>query len=172
MRLFSGSRDSGKAYGSKATAGDVYKNKLNAILKGRKPKEKTPDEKYKELVDAKMQKLVEDTLMGVKKGGLRLPGTKAEDNKPKELSKNAKLMLEMLAVRKAKSEIAMDRKKELQEKRAKKAKQYAEAQEKARKDAAAELELRRLQDEAAAAAAAAAAASTDSNGGWWNGNGW
>ena len=51
-----------------------------------------------------------DAMMGKKPGGFKLPGTKVGDDKPKELSKNAKKMMELLAMQKAKKERKTERK--------------------------------------------------------------
>jgi len=144
MRFFSGIR-SGSGDKKKTSASALYKEKLL-----NKPKiEKTADEKYKAMIEAKMAKMMEDAIMGRKKAGMKLAGTRNND-KPKELSKNAQMMLKLLAMQKAQKDQKKERKKLREMMWAEKAKKRAENFAKAQKAA---VELQKRKDEEAAATA-------------------
>jgi len=165
MRFFSGIRGGDK---KKVSASALYKQKMS----GKQPVEKTADEKYKEAIELKMQKMMEDAIMGKKKGsGFKMPGTKsAADEKPRELSKNAQMMLKLLAAQKLQKDMKKEKKKLKEQMWAEKAAKKAAAFAKAQKDAQ---EYAKRQEEDAAAAAAAAQTnsswysnSSDDNNGW------
>ena len=157
---FMGFRTGGK---SKTSASAMYKKSLT---KDGKAKEESPDDKYKKIMEEKMYKMMEEAIMGRKKAGPRLPGTKAPDESgpPPELSKNAKLMLQMLALRKVKKEAKDEKKRVQKEKWKESAKKRDDAYNKLKQQQADDY-LKQQQAEAAAAAAAAAAPKDD--GGWW-----
>jgi hypothetical protein len=174
MRFFGGGRMGGGDGKKKLTAGDRYKLALKEkemAAKGIRT-EKTQDEKYKEMMEARIAKMTEDALMGRKKNAFRMPGTKEEA--PKEVSKNAKLMLQILAMQKIRKEQKAMKKKEKEAQWAASAKKRAAYLAKQQKDA--DAYQKKLEEEAAAAAAAATTtsswwgigppASSDDNG-WW-----
>ena len=113
MRFFSGTRD--KKPG-KLSASTLFKQKQNA----KAGPELTRDEKYKQMLEARVAKLTEDAMMGKKTGGFKLPGTKGDD-KPRELSKNAKQMIEALAMKKMQKDRKIQKKKQVAWERGQKA---------------------------------------------------
>jgi hypothetical protein len=149
MRFFQGTRSGDK---KKVSASELYKQKLQ----GKSQRPKTPDEIYKEKLEAKTAKMMEDAIMGRKKNTVRLPGTKQDDDKPKELSKNAQMMLKLLAMQKLQKDAKKEQKKLREEMWAAKAKKKAEAFAKAAQEA--QVAQQRKAEEAAK--------STDGNS-WW-----
>ena len=117
MRFFSGIRDNKDK--KKSAASEAYKRGMNS-----KPgPEKTADEKYQDMINARTAKLMEDYASG-KRTGFRLPGTK--DSEPnKEMSKNAKQMMQILAQKKAQQEMKKEQKKQAEWERSQKAKKQA-----------------------------------------------
>lgn len=166
MRFFSGGRG-GSGDKKKVSASALFKLKAS----GKVIEELTPAEKFKKRLDDKMQQMMEDAIMGKKKAGPRIPGTKAEPaQEAKPLTKNAKIMLEMLAMKRLKKEEKIEKKKAREKAWAEGAKKRAAALAKAQKEAA-EWD-KKVSEEAAAAAAAAAEYHAKQNqdnngGGWW-----
>jgi len=172
MRFFSGGMGSNNGGKKKITAGERFRQ--SQIDEKRKAAgvstEKTADEKYKAVIEAKMAKMIEDGLMGKKQaGGFKMPGTK--EGPPKEVSKNAKLMIKLLAMQRLRKEEKAEKKKMKEAMWKMRAEKRSKAMLKAQKDAD-EAYQKRLEEEAAAAAAAAAAeaaaaASSSSSSSWW-----
>jgi hypothetical protein len=174
MRFFSGIRGGDT---KKVSASALYKQKLS----GKVVAEKTPQQKYQEAIEAKMQKMMEDVIMGRKKDRPKIPGIKsleADDEAPKKVSKNAQMMLKLLAMQKLQKEQKKEKKKTREAMWAEKAKKKAAAFAKAAQDAQ-EYDKRQSEEAATAAAAAAAAAAvpaastynygystSDDNNGW------
>ena len=162
MAFFSGSRGGSGGDKKKFSASEMFKQKNS----GKKVREKSAAEKYQDMVEAKVQKMMEDAIMGKKKSGPRIPGTKSQaEEPPKELTKNAKLMLQMLAMKKIKADEKKEKKIAQKEKWAESAKKRELALAKMQKDAA---DVARKQADDASAAAWA----EWSNGGNNNNNGW
>jgi len=82
---------------------------------GKAPAEPTPEEKYKAMFDAKMSGMQND-VNKARASNFKLPGTK-QDDKPREMSKNAKQMMEILAAMKAKKEMKKQKQKVAEQKR-------------------------------------------------------
>jgi predicted RND superfamily exporter protein len=120
MRFFSGVRSDKK----KSLASQRTKDKMM----GKIEIPKTPDEIYKERFEARMAKLVDEAQKGIK-GGFRIPGTKQEE-KPKEMSQNAKKMFALLAQKKLEQERKKERKKLVEMKRVEKIKKREEVAKK------------------------------------------
>lgn len=142
MRFFSGIRGGDK---KRVSASALYKEKTS----GKQKVEKTITEKYQEMLDAKIMKMTEDAMMGLKKGAFQMPGTKRDD-KPKELSKNAKLMLKLLAMQKMRKDEKKEKKKLKEMLFAAKSKKKAEAYEKTQKEEQIEFERRQAEEAAVA----------------------
>ncbi len=118
-------------------SGNKDKKKSNPFsnrLGGKPAPEKTSEEKYKERLEERKTKMIQDIAEG-KKNSFKLPGTK-EDDKPKELSKGAKEMLNILAQKKVQKEMKAEQKKQYAEEREVKAKKNAELNLKKQQDAA------------------------------------
>ena len=117
MRFFSGIRDNKDK--KKSAASEAYKRGMN-----NKPgPEKTADEKYQDMINARTAKLMEDYANG-KRGGFKLPGTK-EAEQTKEMSKGAKEMMQILAQKKAQQDMKKEQKKQAEWERSQKAKKQA-----------------------------------------------
>jgi hypothetical protein len=166
MRFFSGVR--GKS--GKSSASQLFKQMQNA-----KPHQKqTPEEKYKKMLEAKIEKLQENAMMGIKaSSGFSLPGTKSNNGKPQQMSDNKKKAMEMLSLKKKLKEHKADRKKETEWNRGQK------SMLKAKQDAAdraAEEIIEQAKKEAEAAYAAAQSTPSGSSfffsGGSDDNNGW
>lgn len=131
MRFFGGGARSGDK--KKVSASDLFKKKMQNG--GADQPKKTADEQYKEMFENRMAKMMQDYATGNKKG-FKLPGTK-EDEKPREMSKSAKAMLEILAMKKAQQDQKAAKKKQAAFEREQKAKKRAvEAQKQQKTNAA------------------------------------
>lgn len=163
MRFYSGSRDTSQ---KKGKASQMYKDKLRAKELGMP--EPTNEEKYKRAIEERMAKMMEDYLLGKKKTGIALPGTKADDKdeKPKEIPKSTMLMLRMMAMKREAKERKLQKKKELAFIREEKQKKWEESRrlmfEQMEKDKK-EAELKAEEE----AKAAAYWNNSDPNKSWW-----
>lgn len=138
MRFFSGMRTQEK---KNSAAVEAYKKKLSSDKGGMPEQKKTPAEKFQEMLDERMMKIMKDYSEGKKKSSIALPGVKNDDSdEPKKVSPNAKKMFEVLAKQKLMNDMKKQRKKENEYHREQKKKQNAEALLKAK--TAYDLELR------------------------------
>lgn len=119
LRFFTGSRNSDKKNNA---ASDAFRKNM----KGNTEFKKTEAEKFEELLDARMVKMMNDYAEGNKTKTFALPGTKKEEG-PKPLSKNAKSLFEKLARQK----LMNDMKKQQKREAAFKAEKKKEAKDKA-----------------------------------------
>jgi len=154
MRFFSGIRDKASKKGS---ASDLFRQNMNK----KEGPPLTNDEKYKKIVEARMEKMRAEYMAG-NKPGFKLPGTK-QDDKPKEMSKRTKEMLELLAMQKAKKDMKKEKKKLDEWKRAQKAEKNAKLKA---ENAKLLLQQTKLQNEKYEAERQAAVR-TDDKEGWW-----
>jgi hypothetical protein len=162
MRFFSGSRGGDK---KKGTASEMFRKQM--FQKDGPPE--TQEDRYKAMVESRLNKIREEYLMGKKKQVAVLGSKVKQDETPQEPSKRAKEMMQVLAMRKAKKDMKALKKRTIEWKREVKAKKAVIEAEKLRQQMADEL-LKQQEAEAAAALLyqqQLAAQKSDEGSGWW-----